>query len=179
MNFWHELPSRQKILVIVFMSTLVVAVIQYHQSADQSVNLIGVSGQQDRQVQPSRQDPSTAAPFLPAQPLAARRDPFSVPPSYKIASQPEPQYPAVPSPHVDTTENGTGPVVSASNTSSGLCLTGIVGSGTHKSTIIRYGSDSRSYSIHDKVGPYEIVVIGDDSVTLAGAAGHKVLLLGE
>ena len=181
MNFWHGLPTRQKVLAVVFILTLLIAAIQFYSSSEAPVSVTGAAGNGTSNFQPKGQ-------VLPTPSLAVLRDPFAVPPGYagnvkeqqQSLSSPalSPANKAASAPNFGTAGTFSGGKV-AGNSSPNLSLTGIVGSGDSKSTIIRYGSDSRSYRMYDHVGPYEIVAIGDRSVTLAGSTGHKVLLLGE
>lgn len=183
MNFWNKLLTRQKILAVVFVLVLVVAGIQLYPSAEQSVNVTSAVGNQNGNFQPP-------APVVPTPTLAVLRDPFAVPQGYAFVKEqppspssspaPSADHYAAPAPNFGTTGTFTGATAGTNASASPMInLTGVVGSGDSKSIIIRYGSDSRSYRIHDQVGPYEIVAISDHSVTLAGSVGHKVLLLGE
>ncbi len=183
MNFWNKLPTRQKVLAVVLIGVLIIAGIQLYPAAEQSVNVTSEGGNPNSNFRPP-------APVVPTPDRAVLRDPFAVPPGYAVTQQqqqPSPvsapsfdHYAAAPAPNFGTTGTFTGAKAGANvSASPALSLTGVVGSGDSKSIIIRYGSDSRSYRIHDQVGPYEIVAISDHSVTLAGSAGHKVLLLGE
>jgi hypothetical protein len=182
MKFWNELPTRQKILAVAFLVVLIVAGVQFYPSIEPSVNVTGAGGSQNGNVQPP--------PLIVPQPVVAvRRDPFAVPPAYvtkeqqqspSLSSAPSLAHNAAPAPNFGTTGTFTGAKAGANvSASPTISLTGVVDSGDSKSIIIRYGSDSRSYRIYDQVGPYEIVAISDHAVTLAGSAGHKVLLLGE
>jgi len=186
MNFWNGLPTRQKILAVVFLFTLVLAGVSLYLPSEELTTgnrPVGSSGS----LQPKESIPPLAAKSAQPQAFAAvLRDPFSVPQGYGTAV-PAPQYPQsgdpsyssnssnyAPAPTFDTTGTFTG-----GNVGSTLKLTGVVGAGSNRAIIIRSGSASRSYHINDQVGSYEIVSIGDRSVTLEGETGQKVLRLGE
>jgi hypothetical protein len=180
MKFWNGLPTRQKVLAVVFLLTLLVAGIQLYSSLEEPAPVTGAAAANpNNNFQPQGQVLSTPT-------LAVLRDPFAVPSGYVGTVKDHP--PSAASPASSSNSAASAPQFGTSGTFSGakkdaaspnLSLTGIVGSGDSKSTIIRYGSDSRSYRIHDQVGPYEIMAISDHSVTLAGSTGHKVLFLGE
>lgn len=90
------------------------------------------------------------------QPQLAVRDPFAVPPEYLVRT---PGAAAAPS---DKNQPKDAKPV----------LTGVIVAGNVGSAIIQYGSDSRSYRRGDLVGPYQVVAIGNQSVTLQGPEGR-------
>lgn len=58
-------------------------------------------------------------------------------------------------------------------------LTGVVTGGSAKAAIIRYGGESRSYQVDEFVGPYQLLAIAEDAVTLRGPDGKLVLAVGK
>jgi len=99
------------------------------------------------------------------QPELAVRDPFAVPREY----QPKPLFdgPASAAGDRQIRQKEIMPV-----------LTGIIMAGSVGSAIIQYGADSRSYRRGDFVGPFQIVAINKQAVTLQGPEGRVALGLG-
>jgi hypothetical protein len=89
------------------------------------------------------------------QPQLAVRDPFAVPPEYLVRT------PGGAAAGDKTLPKDAKPV-----------LTGVILAGNVGSAIIQYGTDSRSYRRGDFVGPYQVVAIGNQSVTLQGPEGR-------
>jgi len=56
-------------------------------------------------------------------------------------------------------------------------LQGIAGSGGQWAAVLRVGAESRSYRLGERAGPYEVVEITRDAVTLAGPDGTAVLAM--
>jgi hypothetical protein len=189
MNFWNGLPTRQKILAVVFILTCVLAGISLYSSSDEPAGT-GTTSNSNGSLQPKAPISPTTAKSPQPQAFAVLRDPFSVPQGYRTAAPTQQQAQqflspsssssanAAPAPNFATlgTFNGANTAAAAGPA---MNLTGVVGAGSSKAIIIRSGSGSRSYRMHDQVGPYEIVDIGDRSVTLEGTTGQKVLFLGE
>jgi hypothetical protein len=103
------------------------------------------------------------------QPELAVRDPFAAPPEF----QPKMPFP------------GPAPAASPGGGERAIrqkeimpVLTGIIMAGNVGSAIIQYGADSRSYRRGDYVGPYAIVAITSNAVTLQGPGGRTTLGLG-
>ena len=116
-------------------------------------------------------DTSISAPVPPAaQNLdLAARDPFAVPRDF------------LPKAKVEPTVSGS--TASNYNQSSNRPdvrpqLTGMVMAANGGSAIIQYGAVSQSYQQGDSVGPYRVIAIGQDSVTLQGPGGPLTLGMG-
>jgi len=116
-------------------------------------------------------DTSLSAPVSPAaQNLdLAARDPFAVPRDFLPKAKIEP--------------TASGRMAStysqpSSRPDVGPQLTGVVMAAYGGSAIIQYGAVSQSYQQGDSVGPYRVIAIGQDSVTLQGPGGPLTLGMG-
>ena len=100
------------------------------------------------------------------------RDPFAVPKEF----QPVASVPASPSARNNTSVLST---VSSQTAMPEITveLVGIVTGGGQRVAIIKKAGASRSYQIKEYIGPYQLLAIGESSVTLWGTQGEKVLTL--
>lgn len=105
--------------------------------------------------------------------LPVMRDPFAVPQEFEQvvpvpASSPTAKnYPSVP-------HNGLPP---SAISEISLELVGVVSGGGQKVAIIKSAGKSGSYQIKDYLGPYQLLAVRENSVTLGGPQGEKVLIL--
>jgi len=111
--------------------------------------------------------------------LGALRDPFAAPPEFRQESAVNGQPNAA----------AAGPVYSvaapAGGDKNGLraakaappVLQGIASSGDQRMAVLQLGSASRSYRLLERAGPYEVIAIEQDSVTLSGPDGKTVLAM--
>lgn len=103
----------------------------------------------------------------------AMRDPFAVPHEFgqvtPVSASPPPakNYPSA-------LNNGVPP---SAIPESSLELVGVVSGSGQKVAIIKRAGKSGSYQIKDYLGPYQLLAVGESSVTLRGPQGEKVLLL--
>ncbi|MBP2639060.1 MAG: hypothetical protein H6Q66_11 [Firmicutes bacterium] len=56
-------------------------------------------------------------------------------------------------------------------------LQGIAASGGQRMAVLQVGGQSRSYRLLERAGPYEVIAIEKDSVTLSGPDGKTVLAM--
>lgn len=90
------------------------------------------------------------------------RDPFAVPNTSAKRSGPA------------TSQNSRFPIYGRM----GLpVLTGIVNTDNYRVAILEYDGKSRYHRLQDKIGPYQLIAIGEKSVTLYSANGRQVLPL--
>jgi hypothetical protein len=171
-----KLTPIQRVGVMITIGAVVVGVSYYSDATSR------VAGQSPNS--PARQraiNNPTAKPVMPSgyQLSEARHDPFAVPSEYQ---QPAPadkntlpeRPPANPSgasakeiAHYSEGQQDVRPV-----------LVGVVSGNDTYRAIIQYGADSRSYRVSESVGPYQLVAISDDAVTLSGPGGKLALTLG-
>ena len=114
----------------------------------------------------------TVKPVMPKgyQPGVALRDPFALPETQQPVSAAQPTGAIAPasSPQPGNKAQAARPV-----------LTGVVAGGSAKAAIIRYGGESRSYQVNEFIGPYQLLAVYEDSVTLWGPDGKLVLTVGK
>lgn len=117
----------------------------------------------------------------PARPVAPRgyvsvsavRDPFAVPEEF-LPATPVPVTP----PPANNYSNGQSQVAQPPKMQEmPLTLIGIVSGGGQKVAIIRSDGGSRSYQPEEYIGPYQLIAVGESSVTLWGPRDKKVLTL--
>ncbi|MBP2662342.1 MAG: hypothetical protein H6Q71_290 [Firmicutes bacterium] len=98
------------------------------------------------------------------------RDPFAVPKEFQpVMSVPASSPPARNTSVLSTVSSQTAmPEITVE-------LVGIVTGGGQRVAIIKKAGDSRSYQIKEYIGPYQLLAIGESSVTLWGTQGEKVL----
>ncbi len=162
------LSSRWRLPVLLVILAVLLGVL-YYQNMPQTVSPAPPAGappQAARQPsgQPSGQPAVQPAavqsgkPIMPKgyEPQLAVRDPFTVPPEYLVRTPG-----AAPAPGDKNQHKDAKPV-----------LTGVIVAGHVGSAIIQFGNDSRSYRRGDFVGPYQVVAIGNQSVTLQGPEGR-------
>lgn len=151
--------SRRWLLIIMVVAAVFAGVLYYRGVPDMSLTPAGVPLLATGSVLPGK-------PVMPKgyQPELAVRDPFAVPQEF----QPKSLSP-VPVATVDRQlrQKEILPV-----------LNGVIMAGNIGSAIIQYGADSRSYRRGDFVGPYQIVAINSQSVTLQGPEGRLALSMG-
>ncbi|WP_094604669.1 hypothetical protein SPSIL_021020 [Sporomusa silvacetica DSM 10669] len=105
--------------------------------------------------------------------LPVMRDPFAVPQEFQqvapvpVSSPPAKNYPSVPN---NVLPSSAIPEIS-------LELVGVVSGGGQKVAIIKSAGNSGSYQLKDYLGPYQLLSVGEKSVTLWGPQGEKVLIL--
>lgn len=101
------------------------------------------------------------------------RDPFAVPQEFQPVS------PVVASPlsarNYASVPNSVAPQPAMPEIS--LELVGVVSGGGQKVAIIKNTGNSHSYQIKDYIGPYQLLSVGENSATLWGPQGKKVLTL--
>lgn len=114
-----------------------------------------------------------ATPLMPDgyEPGQKLRDPFAAPPEYA------PKTPTGPSAALPPPSNGGRATAAVANVMTPV-LNGVVGGEGSWRAILQYGAESRSYQLRDYVGPYQIVAITADSVTVSGPGGRRVLTVG-
>ncbi|CQR71251.1 hypothetical protein SOV_16140 [Sporomusa ovata DSM 2662] len=138
-----------------------------------SPGLVASSGSYSDTAQQDSVSQETLQPVTGYSALPVMRDPFAVPQEFgQVApipalSPPDKNYPSVP--HTGLPPSAI-PEIS-------LELVGIVSGGGQKVAIIKSAGKSGSYQIRDYLGPYQLLAVGERSVTLGGPQGKKVLLL--
>ena len=156
---FDALSSRRWLLVIMVGAAVFAGVLYYRGLSDMSLTPVGAPTPIAGPVLPGK-------PVMPRgyQPEVAVRDPFAVPPEFRPKT-------AAPVPAAtgerQLRQKEMLPV-----------LNGVIMAGNIGSAIIQYGADSRSYRRGDFVGPYQIVAINDQSVTLQGPEGRVSLSVG-
>ncbi len=117
---------------------------------------------------------------LPSQPTALKgyaqgetmRDPFALPPELQQAT------PAMPR-SLGSGGGSSGYTAPVHESSPMLPqLNGVVSAGATRMAVLQYGAESRSYRVHERIGPYELTAVSDNSVTLLGPSGKIVLAVG-
>lgn len=124
----------------------------------------------------------SAARQLPVQPILPKgygvqddgRDLFAVPPEFQPASATA--KPVTPAPN--NSKDAAGPVSTIEkNPTNRLVLVGIISGGGQGVAIVKNAAGSRSYRINDYIENYQLIAVAENSVTLRGPQGQKVLAL--
>jgi hypothetical protein len=153
------LSSRRWLIVIMLVAAVLAGTLYYRGVPDMALVPAGAPLPAAGPVPPGK-------PVMPKgyQPELAVRDPFAVPREFQPKS-----IAALPAPAGDRQirQKEILPV-----------LNGVIMAGNIGSAIIQYGADSRSYRRGDFVGPYQIVAINSQSVTLQGPEGRLALSVG-
>jgi len=111
--------------------------------------------------------------------LGALRDPFAAPPEFRqepaVSGQPQ-AVAAGPVPGAAGMVAAAKPELRTQKTAPPM-LQGIASSGDQRMAVLQLGSESRSYRLLERAGPYEVIAIEQDSVTLSGPDGKTVLAM--
>ena len=162
-SIYSNFTGRQRLLIVVLLGTIVVAYVSYSNETPQTV----VAPPKPVVNQPKQSVKDEVTPVSGS--ALAVRDPFAVPKEY----QPAP--PAAPLPP-GRREAGASPQPPAKAPTPALF--GIVNSNGNWSAILQYNNESKSYRAKEFVGPYQILSITQDAVTLWGPSGRLTLAMG-
>jgi hypothetical protein len=110
---------------------------------------------------------------------ATMRDPFALPLELQQTAIPRGPAPGA----GGLGSGGAGGYVASARESAPLLptlpkLSGVVSTGNFRMAVLQYGTESRSYRVNEHIGPYELIAVSDDSVTLSGPEGKIVLTVG-
>jgi len=170
---WTNLNSRQRMLVIIAIGTVFFGAIYFITSA-QFVDQPDIA-----QNSVPNKNAAQAPPVMPQgyQPDSTLRDPFAVASAYqKVAGPPT----GTLAKDIGTKPDSSGPANSQAiaGKEEKPVLTGVVDGNGKRLAIIEYKSESRFYKAQDYVGPYQLLAVYEDSVTLWGPGGNLALTLG-